>query len=252
MPQGPNLSTNNATGTPISSAEVNYLHGYLKLQLPGALSFLGAGVLSRVYGATSLAVTAGTGLQVLVSPGAGVLVGATLPTAYIERAAQLALAVAPSATLTIWAALESNASNKTEATGLPRIFADTSNVMPDAIALAVVVTGASAITSITDARGPFIDTSHLVPSIVTVTATATIAATTDIHQVNAAAATNQTLPATLTNQLGILTLKNIGAGAVTPLPNSGQTIESVAAGTIAQGPGRVFYLDASTSIWRVR
>lgn len=86
------------------------------------------------------------------------------------------------------------------------------------------------------------------PAVVTVTATATIADTTQIQQVNAAGATTQTLPTALAQPWGCITVKNLGAGAVTVAAPSGQTIETGT--TLAQFAARTYYLDGT--VWRVR
>ena len=150
------LPTNYVTGNAPESRVANRLHAIANTQLAGALGYYGPGVLSRKYGASSFQATAGTGLQVLVAPGAGYIAGTTLPSAYIERAAPITIPVPPNATSYIYQVLENvfdgngETINRTEESGLPLTLASPNPVEPNSIPLATVTTNATGVTSITD------------------------------------------------------------------------------------------------------
>ncbi len=137
---------------------IRRLHAIINQQLPAVVESQGQGIRAARYGDTSFQVTAGTGLQVLIAPGAGTILGSTLPSAYIERSTQLALTVPASSVSYVWQGLENNPpSNRTEETGLPLSFVSSNAVEPNAIPLATVTTSGSAVTGIVDTRGLPID-----------------------------------------------------------------------------------------------
>lgn len=143
-----------------AAATIQRLHAIINTQLPGALEGRGEGILVSRYGDTSFQVTAGTGLQVLVAPGAGIIQGDSAPTCYIERATQLPLVVPASSTCYVWQSIEQRttpARNFTEETALPYTFISTNAAEPNAFPLASFTSTGSSVGAITDLRGLPID-----------------------------------------------------------------------------------------------
>ncbi|BCM89025.1 hypothetical protein IAD21_00868 [Abditibacteriota bacterium] len=86
----------------------------------------------------------------------------------------------------------------------------------------------------------------MLPTIVAVTAAATIATSTDIQEVTASSGTpTQTLPASLTNKWGYIVVENFGSVAVPLAATSGTTLRTTY--SIAAGAAMSFYL--SGTVW---
>lgn len=244
------LTENEGPGWIYGGQEITFLHRIVEKQGLGVLKLFSPGITTQY--ATPFAVSAGVGLQVLVAPGAALLQAADGAVYAVERGAQLALTVPAFSVRYILCALEDSVSNDSRTSKLPLLLVSESDVAPGAIALARITTGAIAVSEIVDLRPQAklrLSPVPLAPVIVTLATSSTLAPSTNVLEVAASGATTQTLPATLANSWGFVTVKNLGAGTITFAAAAGTTLESGI--TTLAGVGALsFYL--SGTVWRLR
>lgn len=138
------LTENDGPNWYYGGREITFLHRIIEKQLLGVLKLFAPGITTQY--ATSFAVSAGVGLQVLVAPGAAVLQNASGAVYAVERPTPLSLIVPASSTRYILCALELSDDNDSRTSKLPKIFVSESDTAPGAIVLAQVTTDATTAT----------------------------------------------------------------------------------------------------------